>query len=769
MFIKIGVPASRARKQIFCGVSYSILAIAASAPQSVLAQDASKPDGMVTLEEIIVTATKRNTSLQDTALSISVVGGVYLKSSGVVSISGLLEAIPGATYQDFGPGARGVVFRGIGTSNAAFSNASTVTTYIDEFPFIASQFRGPTDLKLVDMERVEALKGPQGTLYGKSAMGGVLRYITAKPDSDGISGGYQFYGSSTANSDGVNYGGHGYLNIPLTDKLAFRGVFYKYDNAGFIDNLGTGTKDVNFEDTIGGRIALRWNILDNATLDVTYLNQKIRSGGGQNAGAQAITNTFIPTPHNPAAPFALPDGFQQPSLSNPSYSNNVDATAGNDSEALNLKLEVNFDKFSVHLLGSTQNRAVSDEFEVTNYVSIFDGSTKAITKASSEFDANSIELRLTSNDSDFIEWLGGFWYNKQEGVLTTFTDIKDSLDPLLFGFFPLPNGLVTADNLETESREEIAAYGEIGVNFTEKAKLTLGYRRSHLSLDKDVIKGDGVFDSAYRAAIGVDQSSTQNVNTYKIGVEYKFTDDVMVYALASNGFRAGGFNRGNGLLGIPSSTFKSDDLWNYEVGVKSTMLDGRLTANAAGYLLDWSGIQLNVNRGGVLIGTQNIGEAQITGFELELNYLAMDNLRISANYAYVDGKFTEDYLTDPDDPSTLLASDGERLPGSAKHAFSLFADWFMPVTSELEWLVGINYRYIGNRLNDLGSGFDPAPSYQIVNLRTSLTHSDGIKISLFADNLFDKRAILNTLPVGPIASHSVNRPRTIGVRLGYDF
>jgi len=738
--------------------TFVALFAAGATTQGAMAQTESATE-QSKIDEIIVTASKRATSLQDTALSVSAISGADLNKLGVTSFDQIMNTIPGATLIEMGPGFSRLTFRGISTSSFASGNKTTAT-YIDEFPFSL----GDSDIKLVDMAQVEVLKGPQGTLYGQSAMGGVMRYITNKPNFDTVEGGFDASTSSVADGD-TGYQGNGYLNIRLSDNLALRTVLYQYDNPGFIDNIGTGTKNINKEEVTGGRLALRWGISDRAEFNLLYLNQTQRIGGGQADGFQAPTSTYTPVLSG------APTDLSPPDLDNPTFRSNIDPFQELDFEAINVKLDINFESFDLSIMAATKQQEKRFEWDASLFIGVYDDVTTTFKSDLSEFDTNTFEARLVSTGDGPIEWIAGVWYEKEEGDRPDSSVIRTPRTDLIVFGVPMVDGDLFFDRDIFDDSEELALYGEVGYRFTDKAKFTVGYRRANLKLDSGVLRADGVFDAfvaAGSAAIGDDESTEEDVDVYKFHFEYTFNEDMLGYAVASSGYRAGGFNRGG--IRTPSSKYESDSLWNYEVGVRSSWLDNRLIVNTVAYYIDWTDIQLRAFALDALAQRiQNVGKASSLGLETEIRYQATESLQLSVNYGYIDATLDSDVETN----GTILAEDGDRLPGSNKHNVSVFADWQMPITSELDIQANVSYSYVSSRRPDLANrnlSVSEAPSGDVVNLSAGLSHQNGVSVSLYANNLFDDRNIQVFSGLGTaLEVASMNRPRTVGIRAGYKF
>lgn len=716
------------------------------------------------IEEVVVTATKRSTSLQDTAMSVSAISSERLEAFKIRSFDQILATVPGASVVEAGPGASRVQFRGISTNSFQGGNSATAT-YIDEFPMSA---RGATvrgggvDVKLIDMAQVEALKGPQGTLYGQSALSGVIRYITNKPNSEGIEGGIDYSYESVEGGD-TGYHATGFLNIPLNERLAARIVLYDFDSAGFIDNLGTGTRDVNNEEVTGGRIALHWDVSDRIDVNLLYLNQEATLGGGLGGGGYYAFSTYTQSDSTSVV-------LTPPSLSDPAIVSNTDPYTDSSIDALNLSLNVSFDQFDLAVLGSSKTQEQDIRRDVSYFFSLYDGQSVTGDADRSNVDQTSFEVRLVSNSESKFDWIVGAWYenvdNDSDRVLVLETPRTD---------LPFTDGTVWMDRDVTEELEEISAYGEIGYAFTDKLKTTVGYRRTDLTIDQSVSRANGVLDSGLDAALGVDEQTKEDINTYKFNLEYRIAENILSYAQMSSGYRAGGYNRGG--FGTAGSPYGTDDLWNYELGFRTSWLEDRIIANFVGYYIDWDDMQLRSwDNDAAQVTIQNVGKATVRGLESEFQFQISTNLSVALNYAYIDAELAEDFFDSNPSVNMITAEKGDRLPGSSKHNVSIFLDWRSSITDEMDLLANLSYRYNSDRVSNLGNfsdnslgGFGKIPSAYVADLVIGIEHFDGISVSLFANNLTDERNTQYEALLGPLELLALNRPRTTGVRLAYRF
>ena len=270
--------------------------------------------------------------------------------------------------------------------------------------------------------------------------------------------------------------------------------------------------------------------------------------------------------------------------------------------------------------------------------------------------------------------------------------------------------------------------------------------------------------------VGVDQNTSEDVDTYKVNVEFAATDRLFLFAQAGSGYRPGGFNPGNPLVMIPDNEYGSDSLWSYEFGARSTWLaDDRLRVNLFAYRMDWSDIQLNTSSGPPFYysSVQNAGEAEVTGVELELVLRASDRLTLSANYAWTEAEVTEPAVTAL---GTAPGRPGDDLPGTAPHALSLMADWQSPIGDGHTLLANATLRHVGDRAATLGADLEMA-SYELINLRAGIEFCGGLSLTLFADNVANE-IIVNTITPTALPGFSylgINRPRTIGLRTRFRF
>lgn len=752
----------------------SVLATIMSAPAFAQAngEDGAQSSSADT-PEIVVTATRRSTDLQSTPLSVSAISGEFLEEAGLDSVSDAITLVPGVSLVNDQPGRADLTVRGVNTSSSSISTTdaivnSTTAVYFDEIPVTSTVAKTP-DFRFVDMNRVESLRGPQGTLYGQSAMGGVIRYMPNLPDTNGVEAGANSYVSTTTDG-GENFGFDGYLNIPLSDNLAFRAAGYYYDNSGFIDTIFPApAEDTNDEQTVGGRVALRWTPTNNFALDLGYLYHEVDVGN-----LQAISSLYEPT-GDPAFQ-GLPQNFVDVSTSNLSAMHIQPAFLR--SHLFHGKAELELDTIIATLIVGhklTDTRNVFEAAELTGGTESYFGNTTI-----GDADSTTVEFRLVSNlDDSPVEWIAGAYYENSGGTIANLAIVSGAPRVFIPGIFELPVGLTVLDAGRQLSFDELAFYGDLAINISDEFRLSGGIRYSDVSNNYSWQFANGFFDPLIGrdALVGLDQGSAEQLLTYRINLEFAPTNDLLFFAQASSGYRPGGFNPGNALAVPPIGDFDfaSDTLWNYEVGMRSTMADGALTFNAVAYRIEWSDIQLPATQlfPPFFSATVNAGEARINGLELELGARPVDILTIGAVYTYTDAELT---AVAPPIPGfgAIPGAEGEQLPGTAKHQFSINGNINAPLNDSVALIGGFTFQHVGSRTSSLGFA-ERMPSYNIVNARIGVRLSSGITATLFADNLTNEVAVLRQIPGAPFLSGevfdylSVNRPQTFGLRLGFKY
>jgi len=776
------------------------------------------------LEEVIVTASKRKSNLQELPQAITAFTTEDIVRQGFAVLDDYANKIPSLAFARREPAGTSVVFRGVAASGIQFGTNPSAGVYLDEQPITQAGLN--PDPRLIDIERVEALSGPQGTLFGDASQSGTLRIITNKPDTTDMSGWVEGTAAYVEDSDDQDTDIAGMINIPLIeDKLAIRLVGFRSDEAGYIDNvLGQNQPDkyaddriaaglplgkpfdnsdqvdddVNSTTTIGGRAALRWFVNDDWTVDISGIIQNLDVDGFGD------TNLFVGSREQVR--------FEDEELSDDWYQ-------------VSLTLEGNLGFADTVLTGSYFNRDMTYDADATDYNFDFDqqlnptelnyygyyqiqydmtGAPRGPARQDQEDERWTFEGRLTTPADSDSRWSGlvGFFYSKLERQqLFTSTvrnyDDTDYYANLGYYYLNIIGNLYNPNFHNTGSEnaffgyydldiEQTAVFGEVTWAATDQLSFTAGGR--WFNHDQEVTLQQGALLEGNKVNVERDYLyNNENTNADeddwvpKLNVTYHINDDVMTYATYSEGFRPGGTNALRSGSVLPKE-YDSDKLKNYEVGLKSEWFDSSLRFNAVAYHMQWDDIQIQANDPTAFsLGIVNFAEAEVNGFEAEVTWIPAPGWEIIAKGALINAEISEDdVIPNPVDPDNPVADvqDGTQLPISPEEKGSVSLQYTFQ--SELfggEPYMLLDWAYVGNSVNSLNgtesivftTGTTTQPSYNIGNFRMGLDaeHWSG---TFFVTNITDEVAkqFYNNR-WGSRQRLSINKPRTIGLTLRYKF
>lgn len=697
------------------------------------AAQAAAPNGA----EIVVTASKRNEALLDVGSSVTALSGDRLQELGLVSFQDFVRLTPGVSFQSVTPGRTQISIRGVNVGTTQPS--SSVATYLDEVPLTTaatSSLSGElnTDPDPFDLQRIEVLRGPQGTLYGANALGGVIKYVTRSPEFDRVAAAGSI-NVGTVHKGGEDYGVKGMLNLPIADWAALRMVGFYRKDAGYIDNVSLNEEDVNWAKNRGGRAILELRPVDELVVKFTALTQRLTTGGDSSVDAFRTTLTPAFGDLTQARPIAegVSDRFN---LYNAVVSYDLVFATIVSSSALTRQ------RFG----RSSTSVAVSP---TSQFSSTLAGTNKKFIQ----------EIRLQSSDvvDSGLEWQIGGFYTKESYD-------RASTDRLI--------NLVNQQVLSASRSGTIADYTEKSAFanatyfFGPRFDVAAGIRYSHNKQDGIGTNNSGEFNG--RSGASRDSKVTWNVTG-----RYHPVEDVLLYGSVSTGYRAGGPNFFTVGQAIPAS-FAPEELTNYEAGIKLSTDDKRATLTFSAFYIDWSSIQLPliVNR---LTFRGNNGTAESKGFEASGTFTPVDGLTFAGTLSYTDSKITSDERTG------VGAVPGERMAGTPRWAGSLTADYERPLSDTLKGFAGGTFTFSTNRPNSyrlsVNTPYVLIPGFETVGLRAGIDGGQW-RLTLAADNLFDKRGVTDdyTFPryfgellgVGTYYDQlGTIRPRT--VRLTFDF
>jgi len=690
------------------------------------------------LEEVVVTAQKFEEKLSETPLSVTAISARNLEALGATQFRDFASTVPSLTFTTSGVGSTQVNLRGITTGN---NISPTVGIYVDEVPYgsstpFASGAQLALDVGLFDVSRIEILRGPQGTLYGASTMGGLLKYVSVTPDPTAF-GATMRAGVLSTEGGGVGYDAAAAINAPFADEKAAVRVsgFYTHDS-GFIDNLTSGRDDVNEADVYGGRADLLLKPSDKLSLRFTAFAQDIERDG--TASADFGLTTGEPIDGELEQRRLRPEPFdQQFRLGS--------ATLGYEFENVTLT--------SISSYQTVRSHAITDvsAFFVPALAGggIVLGSVDV--EKRNDTDKFTQELRLNGT-GELFDWSIGAFYTDEDS--DQFQTLNSSL----------PNGDVFPVNLLTvelpSTYEEYAGFGTLTWHVTQKLDLTGGLRYAHNSQRFEQIgSGPLVFSVAERG-------QQDSIDTYQATIRYRASETFMPYLRYATGYRPGGPNAViNDLSGQPLADplFDADKLKSYEGGIKASTADRRFSVDAAIYYIDWDNLQINAVRNGLGV-VDNAAAAQSKGAELTLTFAPTSQLTLVGAFGYTDAQLTE---AAPD----LGGVKGDRLPDTPEFTGSLAGDFAFDLGNR-DAFVGATVRHVTDRVvsYDASSSVPQydLPEYTTVDLRTGV-QLGAARLQLYVRNAFDERGQLSGTTAfsalgGPVWV-SLVQPRTIGVNL----
>jgi iron complex outermembrane receptor protein len=736
---------------------------AAVQPQAVSGADslADRPD----LQEVVVTATRREEAALQVPASLTVLSGDTLDQLGAKSIQDYAPLVPGLQVAEVEPGYSLQVLRGITTGLNA--TGATVATYIDDTPTTGASVSslGSTstpDPDLFDVQRIEVLKGPQGTLYGASSMGGLIKYVTNPPNLT------KFEGKVEAGYEGVSGGGNGnsaraLVNIPLlADVLAVRADVFRIAYPGYINNVFRNETDVNAALSVGGRVSVLWRPVDAFSARLTSYYQRLTS---DNPGAMDVQPlTLQPTSGDLNTAEKLPEPVYSKWFVN------------------NMVLSYDFSWANLSSSTSVEKQYTSNSLDASNYYGTLYGGVvggnAALVRALTNTTKTTEEVRLVSPGGGTIEWITGFYYTHERAITPQFVDQYEAVGATDTPVFP-NLVTVTTDSLLREA----AVYGDLTYRFSPSFDLQGGIRYANIAQEYE--QTDFTFAGASLVP-NLGGSSTLSKNTYLGVARYHFDQDTMLYARVATGYRPGGPN--DVIPGVSSApaTYQSDSLISYELGVKGALASGRFDYTFDAFRINWKNIQVQgVDPVTAFEFYDNGGKAHSQGLELELGYHPVRGLRLGVSGALDDAKLDEDIPV-----PGVTARSGNELPYAPKVSYAGTVDYEHPLTSTMRGFGGLTVAGVGARrayFDDQTVGLAPLglvsktgdlPAYATLDLRGGVNFNR-VTLTAYLRNVTDKRgavalygavagADLANGTVGP-AALTVIQPRTVGVTARFEF
>lgn len=736
---------------------------AVPAAQADQAAETQAQPAATALQEIVVTAQKRAEKLHDVPMGVTAVSNEQMDKLRLTDFQDLQSMVPALSVQQIQPGLSRLTLRGENVGGVG----STVTTYVDDTPVGSSNALAngsiiTGDFDTWDLQRVEVLRGPQGTLYGAGSEGGLLKYVTIAPDPAHQAAAFQVGGEDISHGDfGVLT--KGMINAPIGSSAALRISGFYSQLPGYIDDPQLGETGINHGFREGGRASFLLNATDNFSIRLTAFGQNLRTDGTNGVDVVGAAGTPLTPPANQLQPlvgnYAQDRFINEPStFRNRVYSATLDWNLGGATLT------------SVSSWGKSYQNLFIDATSVPLVPGFTFGdlATSVIGAPAGLAETNVInlgkftqEVRLASTGTDTLDWqLGGFFTHESSTIrqtLPSFLVPSQALTPLP-GFEVVGLGALY---------REWAAFGQVTWHFSPQFDVTLGGRRSENRQEADESVG-GLLVNPTQFSGG---ASTGTDFTYSVAPRWHITDNTLAYARVATGYRPGGPNALP--PGVPAGVqteYESDTTTNYELGTRTSFLDNRLSVDVAAFLIDWKKIQLFefVENFGI---NANGGTAESKGLEWTLGLTPVTGLNFLLTGAYVDA-----YLTA--DAPAAGGSNGDPLPYAPKWSTSLDGSYTWHATGAFDGFVGATWSYVGSRISDFAASttvvngavaFVPnpreaLPSYNTVNLRAGLENARW-SFELYAKNLGDTRGITSYGNSGtPNSGGSIGliQPRTVG-------
>jgi iron complex outermembrane recepter protein len=700
------------------------------------------------LSEIVVTAQKKSENALNVPVPVTVLNAGSLVDNNQLRLQDYYTSVPGLSVTPSTSGSGGsfqnVAIRGITTG--IYTNP-TVGITVDDVPYGSSTAVGAgggvavADIDPADLARIEVLRGPQGTLYGASSMGGLIKYVTVDPSTEALTGRVETDMNGVVHGAEPGYGMRGSVNIPLSSDFALRASAFTRQDAGYIDNVQTGQTGINEDHVSGGRVAALWQASPTVTLKLSALYQKSKGNG--------FADVELPINGYNGPPLS---GLQESSLRG----------TGQSSRTVQAYSAILVARLGAAELTSVSGYNISqyaDTYDLTYYFSSLTQAQFGVpgtpTPESDKTDKFSQEIRLSTPIGNHVDWLLGAFFTHEssrygQGILAE--------DP--------SSGATVGDFYNVAFNPgytEFAGFSDFTFHVTKRVDIQLGGRESHIRQTYSEVDAGPFLTNVLGETsphVVPEVSTSADSFTYLVTPRLKISSGFMVYARIASGYRAGGPNLTLS-PGIPAA-FKPDQTKNYEIGAKVDLFHDRLSLDSSLYYIDWKDIQITETNPQTGLGyTGNGSEARSQGFELSVDSKPMPGLTLSAWITLADAEITQAF------PSTSNAYgvSGDRLPYSSRFSgnFSLRRDF--AITDQLMGFLGGSLSYVGRREGEFAASAvrQDLPAYARTDLQAGLEYA-AWTFNLFVNNVADKRGILaGGLGSYPPFAFSYIQPRTVGL------
>lgn len=731
----------------------AIMALGLSAEGLAQQQPAQQSSGQI--QEIVVTAEKKQEDLLNVPVPVTALDPSSLVDQNWLRMEDYATAVPALNVSPIGFGTQFISIRGITTGGGT----PTVGILIDDIPFGSSTFLGGgqavPDIDPGDLARIEVLRGPQGTLYGASSIGGLIKYVTIDPSTDGVSGHAQAGVSTIENASDLGYNVRGSVNLPLSDTIAVRASGFTREDPGYIDNPLLNEKGVNEERVYGGRLSALWRPSDVFSLKLSALYQDTKVGGQDEVETESALGGGPGAP-----PPQLLGDLQQGFVAGTGSAEDKTQAYGATVLAKLGSADLTFlSGYSVH-----SGSAVADNtYALGGLLAAVFGVPVAGAGVDIDIETRKVteELRLNVPLGAQVDWLiGGFYTHERTDPFTdTILGLNPSTGALLgnFGAEYFPSTL-----------EEYSGFTDVTIRFTDQFDIQLGGRESHFDQSAgQTTSGTYAFllsGGTTMSLVSPEVNTSSNAFTYLVTPRFQITPDLMVYARAASGYRAGGPNVAPGT----PTEYVPDKTENYELGLKGSFLDHTLSVDTSLYYIDWNNIQLTLLDTAIdQTYTGNGGKAKSEGLELSVESKPLTGLTIDGWVAWNEAVLTQTLPA----TATVVGVPGDRLPYSARISGSLIVEQRFPLTRSVTGFVSATENYVGDRLTSFGTSEQRQifPAYATTNLRLGAQYQTWT-YNVYANNLADRRGVIQGgSATGNPAALTLIRPREIGLTVAKTF
>jgi iron complex outermembrane recepter protein len=754
-----------------CALGFSLSAVAPALADDAPAANAAGNSATSDLQEVVVTAEKRSGTVQSTPISITAYSGDQLQAQGLTSVADVAYETPGVSVRNSGPGQTEYEMRGVASGGG---NSPTVGFYLDDTPLTAPQEallgKVVIDPSLYDLNRIEVLRGPQGTLYGSGSMGGTIKLVTNQPDTHSYAISSQLVGSDTP-AGGLNYGVNAMVNVPIvSDTLAFRVVASDIYTDGWIDRIvlnpfpletnGGATrgdvlsapvqsidKNTNWTRVEGLRGSVLWQPLSQLSIAPSVFWQSVSQGA-----PNYVDNPPGVEYEAHYQPFSVQEPYQDSFIL-------FTLPIKYDFDALQLSSASGYYRRNTSL--SQDSSEIGQDFMENTILHAPVSFAEAGPLSALENDWTSQlseEVRATSKGDSPFQWLVGYFYEDYKSTTTIGTTTPG---PIVEEIFDVPSYFALGFKNELKQN---AGFGEASYKLGG-LKLTAGLRYYSFSAHENLQESGGLITGPNPPLVFALPSSASGVNP-KVNLSYQPNGDLTVYTQASKGFRPGGGN-----TPVPEDCaqyplqYQPDSLWSYELGEKARLFDDAVMVNSAVYYENWSGIQQLVTQTCGNTYNANAGTAHIYGGELELKFKVGAEVTLSNSTGYTHATIASVV------PGASFAV-GQRIQDVPEWTNTSTIAYHHQVNEQYSIIANATNEFTGNMIDVSYNPVTPVPSHDFLNLRAGVAMSQGLTATLFVNNLADKRAYLGdpaevSFFVPAINRVTTNQPRTFGLELNY--